>query len=177
MSSKYDSVKTAADLVLEVSLHGLSTAQEDICRAQDIFGNASIDDLDRLANDIGRNNENGDPDPKGSWSSDRRPTQETFYFIAFNIWNWRDATRFFNEHTNPDTAEAQKNKVAKEHVEKELAMTAANLKQTQETLEAETKRADEEKRKSGSLEGKLAVANKTIVELKAKLYDCMSVGV
>ena len=29
--SKYDSIKTAAELVAEVRVHGLSLAQEDIC--------------------------------------------------------------------------------------------------------------------------------------------------
>ena len=33
MSSKYDHIETAAELVQEVRAHGLSTAQEDICRA------------------------------------------------------------------------------------------------------------------------------------------------
>lgn len=54
--SKYDSIKTAAELVAEVQAHGLSLAQEDICRAQDIFGRSAVQDLVALANDIGRNN-------------------------------------------------------------------------------------------------------------------------
>ena len=35
--SKYDSIKTAAELVAEVQAHGLSLAEEDIVRTQDIF--------------------------------------------------------------------------------------------------------------------------------------------
>lgn len=101
--SKYDSIDTAADLIREVAVHGLSMDQDDRNRAADIFGRTSIDELARLANDIGRNNEKGEPDPKGTWSSSRKPTQETFYFIAFNIWHWSDAVNFFNEHTNPAT--------------------------------------------------------------------------
>ena len=54
--SKYDSIKTASDLVADVQLNGLSTDQEDICRAQDIFGHTSIEELARLANDTGMNN-------------------------------------------------------------------------------------------------------------------------
>lgn len=50
--SKYDDIKTAAELVAEVRAHGLSLDQEDICRAQDIFGNSPIEELVRLANDI-----------------------------------------------------------------------------------------------------------------------------
>ena len=72
--SKYDSIKTAAELVAEVRLHGLSLAQEDITRAQDIFGRSSIEELVALANDIGRNNDKGEPDPKGTWSSGRPAT-------------------------------------------------------------------------------------------------------
>ena len=82
MSSKYDSITTAADLVKEVMAHGLSTVQDDLNRAADIFGRSSIEELVNLANDIGRNNENGEPDPKGSWSSGRKATQSTFYMIA-----------------------------------------------------------------------------------------------
>lgn len=103
--SKYDSIKTAAELVAEVRVHGLSLAQEDICRVQDIFGNAPIEDLVALANDIGRNNRNGEPDPKGSMSSNRPATQNTFYSILFRIWHWEDATRFWNQHTNPEHEE------------------------------------------------------------------------
>ena len=74
MASKYDSIKTAKDLVSEVMMHGFSLNQEDICRAQDIFGHSTIEELVNLANDIGRNDENGTPDPKGTWSSGRRRT-------------------------------------------------------------------------------------------------------
>lgn len=100
--SMYDSIKTAAELVAEVQIHGLSTAQEDICRAQDIFGHTAVDELARLANDIGRNNGQGEPDPNGTWSSGRRGTQSTFYSILVNIWHWEEVTRFWNLHTNPE---------------------------------------------------------------------------
>lgn len=99
--SKYDSIKTAAELVREVKNHGLSTVQEDLNRAADIIGNTEIGELVRLANDIGRNNENGEPDPKGTWNSDRIATQNTFYSIISHIWHWEEVTRFWNQHTNP----------------------------------------------------------------------------
>ena len=52
--SKYDSIKTAAELVAEVQAHGLSLAQEDICRAQDIFGRSAVQDhITRRANQMG----------------------------------------------------------------------------------------------------------------------------
>ena len=102
MASRYDKIQTARDLVMEVKFHGFSCKPEDICRAQDIFGHSTIEELDTLANDIGRNNENGEPDPKGTWSSTRTPTRDTFYSILFQIWNWEEATRFWNEHSNPE---------------------------------------------------------------------------
>ena len=42
MGSKYDSINTAAELVAEVQANGLSLMQEDICRAQDIFGRSAV---------------------------------------------------------------------------------------------------------------------------------------
>ncbi len=100
--SMYDSIKTAAELVAEVQAHGLSSAQEDICRAQDIFGHTAVKELARLANDIGQNNDKGEPDPNGTRSSGRRGTQSTFYSILVNIWHWEEVTRFWNLHTNPE---------------------------------------------------------------------------
>lgn len=83
--SKYDGIKTAAELVREVKNYGLSTVQEDLNRAADIIGNSEIGELVRLANDIGRNNENGEPDPKGTWSSNRIATQNTFYLSCLAL--------------------------------------------------------------------------------------------
>ena len=105
MSSKYDNIKTATEMVQEVICHGLSTNQEDIIRVQDIFGKSTIGELDRLANDIGRNNEYGEPDPKDTYSSTRHPTRDVFYMILFNIWNWENATHFWNLYSNPDREE------------------------------------------------------------------------
>lgn len=171
--SKYDKIKTAADLVREVQNHGLSTAQDDICRAQDIFGNSSVGALVSLANDIGRNNENGEPDPNGSWSSDRKPTQGTFYSIAFNIWNWEDACRFWNSHTNPQTKQleaardinnrlSQKNESLVKRCEELLASEKEANNITAELnnqLRAEKSRADD--------------AEAEIIRLKARLYDIL----
>lgn len=50
--SKYDDIKTAAELVAEVRAHGLSLDQEDICRAQDIFGNSPIEELYDALHDV-----------------------------------------------------------------------------------------------------------------------------
>ena len=94
--SKYDGIKTAAELVREVKNHGLSTVQEDLNRAADIIGNSEIGELVRLANDIGRNNENGEPDPKGTWSSNRStpiPNTKSSLSCAESASGWAKRTK------------------------------------------------------------------------------------
>lgn len=171
--SKYDSIKTAAELVAEVRANGLSTDQEDICRAQDIFGHTPIEELDRLANDIGRDNDKGEPDPHGTWSSIRPATRDTFYQIVFSIWHWEDAVRFWNQHTNPEhtafkevVAENARLRAAKT----ELEDKAETLLHEQEMAarEIESLRDDEH-----SMISALESAEAEVVNLKAELYDYM----
>lgn len=173
MASKYDNIKTAKDLVSEVMMHGLSLNQEDICRAQDIFGHSTIEELVDLANDIGRNDENGNPDPKGTWSSGRRGTRSTFYQIAFNIWSWEDATRFWNQHSNPDkdtlTAAVAETKAVK-----------AELKRKNEAYESLRERAvnldanlSNYVQKEFEARAALKEAEAEIIRLKARLFDMM----
>ena len=173
MASKYDGIKTAKDLVSEVMMHGLSSTQEDICRAQDIFGHSTIEELVDLANDIGRNDENGNPDPKGTWSSGRRGTRSTFYQIAFNIWNWEDATRFWNQHSNPlkeaaDIAEAQR---------RETKKRLDQLNEAHEALRQKAVKLDEDLNKyvQKEFEARAALkeAEAEIIRLKARLFDMM----
>lgn len=174
MSSKYDNIKTAADLVREVMAHGLSTVQEDICRAQDIFGNASVEELAALANDIGRNNDQGEPDPKGTWSSNRKATQGTFYMIAFSIWNWEDATRFWNQHTNPEhdaLREAKKSLKTMEDKAKELTAELDREQEARATVEEGYIRLVG---KYNEAERQAKAAEAEIMALKAKLYDYMT---
>lgn len=171
--SKYDNITTATELVREVMAHGLSTEQEDICRAQDIFGRASVGELAQLANDIGRNNENGEPDPKGTWSSGRKATRDTFYSIAFSIWNWEDACRFWNQHTNPQTEQyneiraeasrlADKNKALATRCE-ELLKNEGDWRQL----------CSEEKQYRTEIEQELRAAQTQILRLKAQLFDLL----
>lgn len=169
--SKYDSIKTAAELVAEVRANGLSTAQEDICRAQDIFGHTSIEELDRLANDIGRDNDKGEPDPHGSWSSSRPATQATFYRIAFSIWNWEDAVRFWNQHTNPEhmafgEVKAENARLRAAKTELEDKVETLQHEQEMATREIETLHKDET-----SMILALENAEEEIITLKAELYD------
>lgn len=106
--SIYDEITSAKDLVLEVKAHGLSTKLEDICRAQDIFGNSTVEELESLATDNGRYDRHGNPDPFGSCVSGKGGTQETFYQIIFTIWSWQEAAKYYNEHSNPLYIEGRK---------------------------------------------------------------------
>ena len=173
MASKYDGIKTAKDLVSEVMMHGLSSTQEDICRAQDIFGHSAVEELADLATDIGRNDENGKPDPKGTWSSGRRGTYSAFYMILFNIWNWEDAVRFWNQHNNPDhealavaEIEAQTTRTKVNRLEKDLEeLTEAN----KETCEIN----EQYRELTYQLRSDLEQKDAEIIRLKARLFDMM----
>ncbi len=173
MASIYDNIKTAKGLVELVSIHGLSTEVEDICRAQDIFGRATIEELDELANDIGRNNDKGEPDPKGTWSSGRKGTQSVFYSILYHIWSWEEATRFYNQHTNPEYIEL---KSLREEA-KLLESTVERLTARRDELLAEEKEAAnmlvQEMNKTSEATARAEKAEEEIVRLKAKLYDLM----
>lgn len=171
--SKYDGIKTAADLVVDVQLNGLSMVQEDICRAQDIFGNTTVDELVRLANDTGMNNENGEPDPKGTWSSGRKATQGTFYMIVSHIWNWEEVTRFWNLYTNPQTEELKE--LRKEH--KKLSVLYDDLLVRRDELLADQKvgaeTIDQLSSRAGDAQRRAEEAEAEVVRLKAKLYDLL----
>lgn len=174
--SKYDSIKTAADLISEVQGHGLSTVQDDLNRAADIFGNSSVEELDRLANDIGRNNQNGEPDPKGSWSSSRKATQGTFYMIASAIWNWEDVTRFWNLHTNPEREELIEARAKIKELSKEGKEKGEALLSEHKAVLEERKRACDLEAEVNRLKAKLHDAKMNEMELKARLYDLMVAG-
>lgn len=178
--TKYDSIKTAAELVKEVQMHCLSMAQDDLNRAADIFGNSTVEELVALANDIGRNNENGEPDPKGSWSSGRRPTRDTFYSIISHIWNWEEVTRFWNLYTNPDHEKLYELR----KVNAGLTNDIGQLRNQLEASKAEVKAEHEARLAAVSSELKaqkeidrlgaeLHFKDMEIMELKAKLYDLM----
>ncbi len=171
MSSKYDSIKTAKDLILEVRAHGLSLAQEDICRAQDIFGHTAIDDLVFLANDIGRDNERGEPDPKGSRYSGRPGTRGIFYQILFNIWHWEQATEFYNKYTLEIPAQMAKLKSEADGLEKMLAQSEQKAKDMEAKVAECYKGFREVEDVSIEQSHKIKELEAEILGLKAKLYD------
>lgn len=176
MASQYDSIKTAEELLKEVAAHGLSTKPEDICRAQDIFGRSEVKELIRLANDNGRlNGFDGELDPRGTYSSGRVGLSKYFYQVAFKIWSWEDATRFYNQHSNFPVIDAlEENKMLHQQV-KELN---GELKRAKDDRDVEHRRCREAvdaeqaaQKKIGQLEAEVHDRDMTIMELKAKLYD------
>lgn len=173
MASIYDNIKTARELVQAVRISGLSTATEDICRAQDIFGHSTIEELEELANDTGRNNENGEPDPNGSWSSGRAATRGTFYSILFNIWNWEDATRFWNQHSNPEYEELKKLREDRRILESRIEKLTARRDELMEQVKTGADATLENWNKFREQEERAEAAEAEIVKLKARLYDLL----
>lgn len=174
MASIYDNIKTARDLVYHVKNHGLSTNPEDICRAQDIFGHSTIEELDDLANDIGRNDENGNPDPKGSWSSNRIPTRDTFYNILFIIWNYDEATRFWNQHTNSEHDELLVIREERKDFRAAALKLEKDVQQEHKARLEETRIKLELSAQVDKLAAELHDRDMTIMELKSKLYDLIT---
>lgn len=180
MASQYDRIKTPRDLLAEVAMHGLSLNQLDICKAQDIFGRAAIIDLVALANDIGRINDRGEPDPNGSLSSGREGTRKYFYQVLFHIWNWEDATRFYNQHSNPDYKKIAEQEDRIEELIAELDEARTEATEHKEDCLEWMKRCDAEKKAHAETvrelefyQGGYEAAHLEITKLKAKLYDLM----
>lgn len=171
--SIYDNIKSAKDLIREVKAHGLSTKIEDICRAQDIFGNSTVGELEALATDTGRRDEDGTPNQFGNWTTGRDGTQGVFYQIIFEIWGWERSTEYYNTHSNPMYIEGRKavrecdalkeELICKENSIAKLNGDIAELKSTIAQMVDE--KADCQK--------KVDEKDAEIIRLKAQLYDLM----
>ena len=154
-AGRYDNIETAKDLIREVISHGFSTQQHDRARAQDIFGRESIDNLARLAN--------SEEEISGKYVG------SMFYFIAFNIWNWEDATRFYNEHTLAVGVKLREMKAQLEAERKEL-----NHVKDERNEYAKVNTENRDARCKAEIA--LVAAQQEITNLKAKLYDMMIAG-
>ena len=151
MNSIYDKIKTPKELIKEVNLHGLNTESVNIARAQDIFGEAPVTELVELA----------------------QKEPDKFYMVLFSIWNWYDANRFYNEHSNPTYEKAMRAQTL-------LDKANADLKAAKETIENQDGLLDAERRARIKAEETAALAaveilelKKKVTELKAKLYDAL----
>lgn len=181
MASMYDNIKTPKELIASVRAHGLSTKVEDICKAQDIFGHAPLEELVKLAQDNGRlKGFDGEPDPRGTVSSGREGDSNIFYQILFHIWHWEDATRFYNQYSNfpiidklNEVDELNQNlKKANERADKAEEQWNTAMDQYGKLL-AQYEEMEKAKR---AAEQKTQEAEQEIIRLKAKLYDMMEKG-
>lgn len=161
MASQYDSIQTPNELLTKVAMHGFSTQIDDKLRAQDIFGRAPIEDLVELANTAGK-------------------TSENFYIVLFNIWHWTDATRFYNQHSNPDrkrivNLENENNELSRKLIEAEKKTADSNeaYDLVVSRLEREKKVSVQAQADKAEVAWNLAEAEQEIIRLKAKLYDMM----
>lgn len=106
-------------------------------------------------------------------SSNRPATQNTFYSILFRIWHWEDATRFWNQHTNPEHEEVMELRAKLKAEMSEHSTTKKALEHEHSAVLDERGQVCELKAKVACLESFRHENNMTIMELKAKLYDLM----
>ena len=161
MASQYDSIQTPKDLITRVSIQGFSTKIDDRLRAQDIFGRAAIEDLVELANAGGKISEN-------------------FYMVLFSIWHWSDATRFYNEHSNPGRDRLVNAESKIRELETEVKMAKLEADEHHEDCQEFIRRLDAEKaahaetcKETEFYKAGYEAAKQEIIRLKAKLYDRM----
>jgi Uncharacterized protein involved in chromosome partitioning len=174
MASIYENIKSAKELVKHVMAHGISTKDEDIVVAQDIIGHSTIEELDELANDIGMEDRNGNPDPKGTIYSGKRGTRDTFYFILFHVWSWEDATRFWNQHTNLEHEELETLRSEKKAATATIEKLTRDLEAAKSTLHTEANMVQTANTSLAAAEKRAADAEAEVIRLKAKLYDMMT---
>lgn len=158
--SIYANIETPRELLQMVQHRGLSLDQDDINRAQDIFGNAPIEDLAELAN------------------SENSRTADNFYMVLFNIWNWRDATKFYNDHSNKlyqlAKQEAQEARKEAKEAKAEAAQIREQLKAEHENRLQETGERLNKTSELTKAEAENHALKMEIMQLKAKLYDMMT---
>lgn len=172
--SIYDNIKTAKDLIIEVKAHGLSTKQEDICRAQDIFGHSTVEELAALATDNGRRDEDGTPNQSGNWSSGRDGTQKVFYQIIFTIWNWEDATKYYNEHSNPFYIEGRNAVKERNQLNKTLENQSAQLDKLNQKITEDKDAINQLIGEKYEYQKEIDAKDTEILKLKAQLYDLIT---
>ena len=149
MKSKYDSIKTAQELVKEVAMNGISRKEEDICRMQDIFGHSDIEELKELA--TGRD-------------------YGMFYFIIFEIWSWEDAVRFWNETSNRELESIKK---LRDKLLNQVELLQKSKSELEKRVNDAIDDAIEAQGHESDMAEKLKAKDLEILRLKAKLFDMM----
>ena len=152
--SKYDKISSAAEMVREIRMHGLSIDTEDLCRVQDIVGHSTEEQLTDLA---------ANTDTRGA-----------FYMMLFDIWNYEDAARFWNLHTNPEHKELEQlRKTSKEQAAAIKELTERNAR-TKEERDASREAFNDKAALVNQLQKEAEEMQLEIMRLKAQLYDYMS---
>ena len=100
--------------------------------------------------------------------------------MLFKIWNWEDAVRFWNRHSNPEHEKFEELQTKLGAEMAEHSKTKEALKEQRISTDAEHKflliergKRSEQGEKIRSLEAEVHDRDMTIMELKAKLYDLM----
>ena len=160
IKTQLNQIETAAELISLIMWQGVSTKQDDICRMQDIIGNSTIEELDRLANFTGDN-------------SGKPGTQKYFYQLLSVIWRWDDMIEFWNKHTNPDHKKLEEVKVELQRHKEWLKQKTDRVVDLNSQLEEAATVAVNAQSENRKLQQALHDKDREIMELKAKLYDLM----
>ena len=164
MKTKLEQIESATELVQLVSWQGVSTKQEDICKMQDIIGHSTLDELIKLANDNGRCDSEGNPDPDGTCWGGRTGTQKDFYHLLSIIWNWTDLIEFWNRYTDCGYKELRKLRDSKNKDDAAIKSAKAEAAHWKNMFDHQVVNAH-------NAENKVAELETEILKLKAKLYD------
>lgn len=162
MKTKLEQIENAQELLTYIAAFGIPTDTDSICRMQDIIGHSSIDDLVALARDNGTEVRNGQ-----TWSTGRKGTQRDMMSLLFHIWNWEDATRFYNTYVNAEYLKMKE-------IAADVKIANDRAKEAQEAAEHNMKIWEEADAKAFELESELKEAKNEIQRLKALLFDYMT---
>jgi hypothetical protein len=166
MTSQYDKIETAVDLVREVKMHGLSITQVDICRAQDIIGHSTVEEIAFLA----------DGGEKDCYGNANDYIQRTLFQIIFACWDRDRAVALYNEHVTRypqrlKEVQEQFHAETQEHAETKNKLEHEKLQHRKASAEADSLQRD-----LNEMIDAHKAAEFEIQRLKAKLYDLMTAG-
>lgn len=163
--TNYSDLKTARSLVEFVMANGLQMDVDSLSIARDIISNASVGELDDLAN-------NADPSIKQTAANGRRiETRSTFYKILFAVWDWSDAVEFWNIHTNPNYTEVLARRTENKQQTDEITKLRARRDELLREINQSAITVRELMDKAHYWQQKAEASENEILKLKAKLYD------
>lgn len=153
MDNRLKEIKSTAQLITYIRCHGTPTDLESICTMQDIVGHEAIETLENIA----------------------QTHSGTFYTLLYKIWNWQDATEFYNRVSNQvyisTMAKAKENAAEVKRLKEKTTAQAEQIYKTESDLTTTADRVNELTTELKEAKEKAEAYEQEIIRLKAKLYD------